>query len=136
MVDRLSFVLGMTAAILTWLFFKSELIGAFPNLLSSFEGLAKTYTFSIVGLPLLIILPALLLFKLKDEQPSTHPRWTQPITSEQFEAQARDLTQAQLQQLYKNPTFKAMLNSRGEDPRNWCWQSSAAAQVSSEEEEM
>jgi hypothetical protein len=136
MVDRLSFVLGMTAAILTWLFFKSELIGAFPNLASSFQGFTDTSIFSVVVLPSLIILPGLLFFKLKDEQPSTHPRWTQPITSEQFEAQARDLTQAKLQQLYKNPKFKTMLNSRGEDPRNWCWQSNAAAQVSSEEEEM
>mmetsp|Transcript_10708 Transcript_10708/g.20833 ORF Transcript_10708/g.20833 Transcript_10708/m.20833 type:complete len:136 (+) Transcript_10708:2077-2484(+) len=123
MVDQLSFVLGVTATVLAWLFFKTELLVALSGLNFSFEGISKSSAFSIVVVPLLIILPGLLLLKLKSERAGPHPRWTQTITKDNYEDQARDFTQAQLQQLYKSPKFKEMMRKRGNDPRQWCWQS-------------
>lgn len=132
MVDRLTYVLAVTATVLAWLFFKSELSSSFANLKSSLHDFSKTSTFTIVVVPFLIILPGILLMNLKSEQTGPNPRWTQPISREHFEGQAREYTQAQLQELYKSPKFKEMMRKRGNDPKKWCWQSKPSNHSDSE----
>ena len=44
------------------------------------------------------------------------------ITKEEFDRQKNDTTKKEIEKLYNSPSFKRMLNQKGEDPKNWIWQ--------------
>lgn len=50
------------------------------------------------------------------------PIFTNRISREEFERQKKEITDRELQRLFQSPNFKSMSEKKGQDKKNWVWQ--------------
>lgn len=50
------------------------------------------------------------------------PIYTNRISKEEYQHQKNDVTDRELQKLFQNPNFKNISEKKGQDKKNWVWQ--------------